>query len=532
MTYCPGSDVEGEVLLEFPQVHDEQIDGVFAELQGMRKVKSLWKRGSTYPPPNSHILRLLFRFHLSSGPTTMPSVESHDSVSIVYYVEVVSLRPTTFLARNDKRIRERLVVVSRGDPTLSTTYCAGSDVEGEVRLEFPKVQDEMIDEVTVELRGTVKVSSLHAGQRHPSTESRQLIHEKKSLWKRGSAYPTPPDSHVLRLPFNFHLPLDPKILPSVSWDEWRNYVMVSYHIEAIALRPRTLFSGDKRIRESLAVVSRGDPSLCESIRALGEPEGGPTWKTVHEEKQMRRGLWGEYSIARVELLVPNKHGILPHCVDIPLLIKIKTTTARLPRTKADKHPEGKPIFPAVDFGSDSTDYIYIKMRQKFTVRAGSEPKNSINETVLAYLKRKDLLPSSYHKHWQADTTASDSEEMGRWVQQWMVQRTVKLHQFPPTFSSDLADCAYKMSVEVPFPGIGNSMHVSMPVTLDSGIDQATPMKNARAPHQLQASITAAVEYASTGGGAGVCITQDVQPPTLPPTYFDAVYRDDGSRDGT
>ena len=39
----------------------------------------------------------------------------------------------------------------------ATTYCAGSDVEGEVLLEFSQVQDEMIDEVTVELRGKLKV---------------------------------------------------------------------------------------------------------------------------------------------------------------------------------------------------------------------------------------------------------------------------------------------------------------------------------------------------------------------------------------
>ena len=89
----------------------------------------------------------------------------------------------------------------------------------------------------------------------------------------------------------------------MSWDEWRDYVTVSYHVEAIALRPRTLFAGDKKIREWLTVVSRGDPSLCESIRALREPEGGPTWKMVHKEKQMRRGIWGEYSTARVEVRI-------------------------------------------------------------------------------------------------------------------------------------------------------------------------------------------------------------------------------------
>ena len=136
----------------------------------------------------------------------------------------------------------------------------------------------------------------HTAQRYPSIERRELIFLKKSLWTRGSAYP-PPDSHVLRLPFRFHLPADPKILPSVFWD----YVVITYHVEAVALRPQTFFANDKRIRKRLAVVSRGDPALCASIRSLGEVQGGPTWKTVHKEKQVRRGIWGEHSTARVEV---------------------------------------------------------------------------------------------------------------------------------------------------------------------------------------------------------------------------------------
>ena len=38
-----------------------------------------------------------------------------------------------------------------------TTYCPGSDVEGEVLLEFPQMQDEQIDEVVLEFRGRLKV---------------------------------------------------------------------------------------------------------------------------------------------------------------------------------------------------------------------------------------------------------------------------------------------------------------------------------------------------------------------------------------
>ena len=38
-----------------------------------------------------------------------------------------------------------------------TTYCPGSDVEGDVLLEFPQMQDEQIDEVVLEFRGRLKV---------------------------------------------------------------------------------------------------------------------------------------------------------------------------------------------------------------------------------------------------------------------------------------------------------------------------------------------------------------------------------------
>ncbi|KAM5542524.1 hypothetical protein V8D89_003983 [Ganoderma adspersum] len=415
-----------------------------------------------------------------------------------------------------------------------TTYCAGSDVEGEVLLEFPKVQDEQIEEVVVALRGLLEVSVLHTAQRTTSTNSRELIHLMQSIWKRGSAYP-PPDSHILRIPFRFHLPSDPKILPSVSWHEWRDSVSISYYVEVTALRPTTLFANDKRIRGRLAVVSRGDPALCASIRSLRrqlDSEGGLMWKTVHNEKKVRRGLWGEYATARVELLVPSEHGVLPHCVDVPVLIQIRTATARLSRAKADKHAEGKPIFPAVAL--DASNPLPVTLQQHFTVRAGGggggDAKRCTNEVVLVHIKPRGLLPSShYHRHWEADTNASDGEEMGRWVQHWTLQPMVKFHRFPPTFSCDFVDCAYVMSVQVPFPGAGNDVKVSMPITLDSGIDRAVPQKSGGAAQlEQQQTETAATDASEpSGGGTEVPVLRDEEPQSVLPTYFDAVYGDAG-----
>ena len=329
------------------------------------------------------------------------------------------------------------------------------------------------DPVLTSPRVTIIITSsaLHTAQRVTSTNSRELIHLTQSIWTRGSAYP-PPDSHILRIPFRFHLPLDPKILPSVSWHEWHDSVSISYHVEVTGLRPTTLFANDKRrIRARLAVVSRGDPSLCASIRSLGRQlESGVTWKTAHREKKVRRGMWGEYATARVEvrraprrvlrsvvrssdrsdslptsisqLLVPSAHGILPHCVDIPVLIQIRTATARLSRAKADKHPTDKPIFPAVALDASSSDPLAVKLQQRFDIRAGGGAKRCTHEVVLVHIKPRELLPSSHcHRHWEADTTASDGEEMGRWVQHWTFQPMVRFNRFPPTFECDFVDCA-------------------------------------------------------------------------------------------
>ena len=150
-----------------------------------------------------------------------------------------------------------------------------------------------------------------------------------------------------------------------------------------------------------------------------------------------------------QLLVLNEHGILPHRVPIPVRIEVKTATARLARAKADKHPQGKPIFPAIAFHSNHTNTrISISVHQTFTVRASGNTTVSTNKFVVAHVTEGDLLLSSYYRHWQADTDTDNDlnlkEETGRWVQHWTLQPTVPLDRFPPTFSCALVDCAVRI----------------------------------------------------------------------------------------
>ncbi|KAM5537692.1 hypothetical protein V8D89_008641 [Ganoderma adspersum] len=458
-----------------------------------------------------------------SEPQTQPRPDTQSSSPTL--VTEPKLEPQTRVMQDDPHSDAPVSVIDVR--RHSSTYKAP---RGEVMLEFGQMQEEQVDEVVLEFRGRLKVFTENTAQR-TSTVSRELIHLRKSIWKRGSTY-YPPDSHILRIPFRFHLPSGPHTLPSVIRNEWHDVVSIMYYVEVTALRPATFFANNKRVRERLVVVSRGHPTLCASIRSLKGLEGGLTWKMAHTEHQMRRGLWEEYSTARVELLVPHEHGILPHCVPIPVLIKINTTTTRLSRTEAGKHPEGKPIFPAIALDSNHNNPISINMLQNFTVRARGNTNTSTNESVLAYVTEKDLLPSSYYNlHWQADTTPSDKEEMGRWVQQWTLQPTVTVNRFPPTFSSDLVDCAYAVSVQVPFSGMGNDVKVTIPITLDSGIDQATPQQAGRGARELQEATTVSFDSdTSSDGGTDLPVLRDEQPPSQPPTYFDAVFDDEGVRD--
>ena len=130
--------------------------------------------------------------------------------------------------------------------------------------------------------------------------SRELIRLKKSVWKRGSVY-HPPDSHTVRIPFRFHLPSGPHILPSVIRNEWHDVVSIMYCVEVCAPSSAPFVAEYRRIRQQLVVVSRGDPTLCASVESSRGLEGGPTWKIALSEQRMRRGLWGEYSTARVEV---------------------------------------------------------------------------------------------------------------------------------------------------------------------------------------------------------------------------------------
>ncbi len=112
----------------------------------------------------------------------------------------------------------------------ATTYCAGSDVEGEVLLQFPQVQDGQIDEVTVELRGTMEVyvifvsrlsrSDRHVSRRHQLRVAYCPAHPFYQDAATRIYQEIPLDARVCIPPTGFPCPSVTVQLPSALWADY------------------------------------------------------------------------------------------------------------------------------------------------------------------------------------------------------------------------------------------------------------------------------------------------------------------------
>ncbi|KAI0364609.1 hypothetical protein BV20DRAFT_974263 [Pilatotrama ljubarskyi] len=130
--FVSGYAVEGEVVLDFRALQQDNIQEVHVELRGLAKTEikhdksvskkeiqlvrvdaSLWTRGTAYPPPDSDVLRVPFKLQLP--PELPPSFQysAGRKASVMYSLTVVGVRPGTF--QSNRRIRRPLAVVQKDD---------------------------------------------------------------------------------------------------------------------------------------------------------------------------------------------------------------------------------------------------------------------------------------------------------------------------------------------------------------------------------------------------------------------------------
>ncbi|KAM5536525.1 hypothetical protein V8D89_009802 [Ganoderma adspersum] len=352
-------------------------------------------------------------------------------------------------------------------------YTPGSTIEGEVELNFRLLREDNIDEVHVKLRG---IASTIINQDKVTLEEKlELAHDQISLWSRGGAYPDP-GTDIMRFPFRFTLPVDP-LPPSFKFQSSWQWAHVKYSVCAVGARKGRL-TPNRRHRVPFPVLPIDE--LGTSVRKAGETQG---WKRFANEDSIRKGLWGDYSKVHVELALPDI-PVLPLFSDIPYIITVTTTGAPIAREKASA--DKGTTFPPLP--RDPHD-LEFELQQRLQLRAdtfrGKEGKaTSTVATILGGKKEKRSqvavgveLPEREWAPVDASLVASGkekagsaSEGKGSWVQRASFQSTFRLN-CPPTFAVKNIDCNYVLVVKVPFPGIGNSLKLEVPVTVTSGIDK-------------------------------------------------------------
>ena len=148
-----------------------------------------------------------------------------------------------------------------------------------------------------------------------------VIKQDIVLWNARSRT-TPPHSEILRFPFR--LQLSENLPPSCDVGSYDPRGKVGYYLEAVGKRSGMHFSKKDLIPFPVLPPS----SLGSQLKGtLDQGWRGP-WKTVELEKEMRRGLWGEYAHAKVTVC-----GICS-CSSSPLL----TSHPLLDRTARDRGP--------------------------------------------------------------------------------------------------------------------------------------------------------------------------------------------------
>lgn len=204
---------------------------------------------------------------------------------------------------------------------------AGEVLDGEVHLNFPILMKSKVQEVHVKLRGSVYTYVAHPWHRPTRTheparcrritrqsgqstmdrwQTVELVRQTTSLWTQGSDVYPPPESHILKIPFQFTLPNS--LLPSFHYSDFHRRGKIEYFVEVVGKRSGLHF--DKRVTRAFALVPPYDTGALLRLSLVSGWDG--EMKTIVNEKGIRRGIWGEFSHVKVTvclLLVRAVHRI-------------------------------------------------------------------------------------------------------------------------------------------------------------------------------------------------------------------------------
>ncbi|KAJ7655687.1 hypothetical protein DFH06DRAFT_481925 [Mycena polygramma] len=337
---------------------------------------------------------------------------------------------------------------------------AGETIQGRVELNLARAQDEGIESLSINLRGSIVTTIIEDNLDGSETKNERtinLIDSGKLLWERGTAFPDP-GSHVLVLPFHFKLP--DNLPPSFHLSVLHHEAVISYTLEVVGTRPG-LLRRDRVIRKVFPLLPAASPAQILAKSSLKQGWDG-AWRSVFFEQKMRYGIWGEHSHARVEVQIPNLTS-LPRATPFPLTLRIETRTKPMFRTAGPVDKYDKPLFPAPPSQSAEVKLFFEREARIRAQRRDGTGKDSFQtHGGLGDPTTSSVKSTIDEPEWIPDP---EREDRGVWKRSVQFDTTVSL-PFAPTFSTETIDCKYFLRVNVPFAGLGNDVDVDVPIRLD------------------------------------------------------------------
>ncbi|KAI0658714.1 hypothetical protein C8Q70DRAFT_183606 [Cubamyces menziesii] len=389
------------------------------------------------------------------------------------------------------------------DPAMSIhispyLFVSGCPVEGQVELDLRQLSEDDVQEVHIKLKGSAwTVQTINTTV---YVQNVPLVSEDITLWTKGPA----PEQGTLRIPFQFLLP--PDLPPSFhdKKNKWTDGGAIRYWLSAVGVRSGAL-QRNRRVRLPIAVVQRDivGAGLRAKLSAMAQGVDYG-WRIDRAESKIRRGLWGDYATVKAELRIPDVN-ICPLFVPIPFIIYVETISPILTRAKADAHPSDKPVFPSPPA---TYNMLEFRLHRKYTSIAQTLSRTYTKNTdfegarmaIDEDVPEREWLPLGFEG---GDKKHRDNlDGKGSWIQRATFKSAFRL-DCAHSFNTETIKCEYKLELKVPFPGVGNDLHINMPITVTSGID--TPV--------LRDQLVAGSSSASGSSNHNIL--------DLPPAYWDA-----------
>ncbi|KAI0783732.1 hypothetical protein C8Q75DRAFT_736575 [Abortiporus biennis] len=366
----------------------------------------------------------------------------------------------------------------------------GEIVSGEVVLHFPQVHEDKLEEVHVNLRGQVEASvSTEFENDRPRRQRIKVVEQNISVWTKGSSYPSP-DSQTLRLPFEFQLP--DEVLPSCEYSAEGKYAHVWYLVEVVGVGQGVL-QGIHRIERPFSVVPPDRPGNATRDALLAGWLG--EWNTIRHSGKIRRGLWGGYADATIELQLPSINSF-PLFVKIPFELKVTTVTKEMKYEEAEETSTDR-LFPSPPIHPKEVEFVlrrHVHLNAQGWKDAGTDTVSAIGGMGKDTENQKLVEVQVGNKQW---APSQKNKRTGSWRQE-TTMRSFLLLKWNPSFETPIFSMDHILRIKVSFPGMGNNLEKDIPICIKSGMNTQDG-------------------YQSTSSFSG-------PPPQLdlPPTYWSAI----------